>query len=177
MAALRQIAFYGKRGIGNSKRKPELVTASLEDRSLGFPSKNEMHLHSGMSWRACAAATASAAASRTAMQRKLEGQPPMPKKALILLAASYDIVRHLCRLLDTDCSFNHAANLRPNYLKGLHHLYFCHSCGLARLLHDQPWESIPKNRNGPNEEGNNMAARKKRAFSVNPRNRCAPREN
>gem|GEM_PF-6500781 len=33
----------------------------------------------------------------------------MPKKAPILLAASYDIVRHL---LDTDCSFNHAANFQ-----------------------------------------------------------------
>ncbi|WP_208153584.1 hypothetical protein J4T90_34185 (plasmid) [Sinorhizobium medicae] len=48
MAALRQVAFYGKGGIGNSKRKPELVTASIEDRSAGSPSKNKMHFQSRM---------------------------------------------------------------------------------------------------------------------------------
>ncbi|WP_234840539.1 hypothetical protein, partial [Sinorhizobium meliloti] len=48
MAALRQIAFYGKGGIGNSKQKPEPVTAPIEDRSLGSPSKNEMHFHRRM---------------------------------------------------------------------------------------------------------------------------------
>ncbi|WP_234837475.1 hypothetical protein [Sinorhizobium meliloti] len=31
MAALRQIAFYGKGGIGNSMRKPKPVTACIED--------------------------------------------------------------------------------------------------------------------------------------------------
>ncbi|MDX0967965.1 hypothetical protein [Sinorhizobium medicae] len=43
MAARRQIAFYGKGGTGKRKRKPEPVTAPIEDRSLGSPSKDEMH--------------------------------------------------------------------------------------------------------------------------------------
>ncbi|MCK3785415.1 hypothetical protein [Sinorhizobium meliloti] len=34
MAALRQIAFYGKGGIGKSKRKAQLVTASIEHMSI-----------------------------------------------------------------------------------------------------------------------------------------------
>ncbi|GEC39029.1 hypothetical protein [Sinorhizobium meliloti] len=48
MAALRQIAFYGKGGTGKPKRKAQPVTAPIEDRSLGSPSKNEMHFHSRM---------------------------------------------------------------------------------------------------------------------------------
>ncbi|WP_234890041.1 hypothetical protein [Sinorhizobium medicae] len=48
MAALRQIAFYGRGGTGKPKRKAQPVTAPIEDRSLGSPSKNEMHFHRRM---------------------------------------------------------------------------------------------------------------------------------
>nr|WP_164777884.1 hypothetical protein [Sinorhizobium meliloti] len=51
----------------------------------------------------------------------------------------YDIVRHLCRLLNTDCSFNRVVNLRSNCLRQNNYLRSSHSWGLARLLHDQSW--------------------------------------
>ncbi|MGH0241549.1 hypothetical protein NKY70_30110 [Sinorhizobium meliloti] len=87
MAAPRQIAFYGKGGIGKPKRKPEPVTASKEDRSLGSPSKNEMHFHSRMNvmarMRGGHGFRVPPAASRKAMKHKSKGQPR--PKALILL--------------------------------------------------------------------------------------------
>jgi len=89
MAALRQIAFYGKGGTGKPKRKAQ---APIEDRSLGSPSKNEMHFHGRMnvmaSMRGGEGFRVPPAASRKAMQRRSEGQPPMPKNALILIEGS-----------------------------------------------------------------------------------------